>query len=112
MQQVSLYFLYLSMNKSVLAIVFSILFTSFTVMPNILVIVDDTFDISIAIGLSEEEEKKGEEKSKAFEIKILQNPYQDFTTLRLDIVNFLKSYNNNYCSFSKELTSPPPDYYI
>ncbi|MDA7559114.1 hypothetical protein N8768_08135 [Flavobacteriaceae bacterium] len=100
------------MNKSIFAFVLSIIFTLITVLPNIMVMVDNTFDISIVIDSSEEEEKKGEEKGKDFEIEIIKNLNQDFTTFKFNLGNILKSQNNNYRSFSKELTSPPPEHYI
>ena len=59
------------MKKTIIAIVFSIIFMSFTVAPSILSIVDDTYDISLLISSSEEEEKKGEEKVKEIILSIL-----------------------------------------
>lgn len=62
-----------------MAFVLSIIFTSITVLPNIMAMVDNTYDISVLIDSSEEEEKKGEEKGKDLEIEILENIKQDFT---------------------------------
>ena len=97
------------MNKSIFAFVLSIIFTLITVLPNIMVMVDNTFDISIVIDSSEEEEKKGEEKGKDLEIEILENIKQDFTTFKINLVDIFRSRNDNYRSYSKELTSPPPE---
>ena len=55
------------------------------------------------------EEKKGEEKGKDLEIEILENIKQDFTTFKINLVDILRSRNDNYRSYSKELTSPPPE---
>ena len=97
------------MSNTTLAFVLSILFTSITVLPDIMVMVDNTFDISLLIDSSEEEEKKGEEKGKDLEIEILENIKQDFTTFKTNLVDILRSRNDNYRSYSKELTSPPPE---
>ena len=97
------------MRNTTLAFVLSIIFTSITVLPDIMVMVDNTSGISVLIDSSEEEEKKGEEKGKDLEIEILENIKQDFTTFKINLVDILRSRNDNYRSYSKELTSPPPE---
>ena len=97
------------MSNTTLAFVLSIIFTSITVLPDIMVMVDNTYDISVLIDSSEEEEKKGEEKGKDLEIEILENIKQDFTTYKINLVDILRLRNDNYRSYSKELTSPPPE---
>lgn len=97
------------MSNTTLAFVLSIIFTSITVLPDIMVMVDNTYDISVLIDSSEEEEKKGEEKGKDLEIEILENIKQDFATFKTNLVDILRSRNDNYRSYSKELTSPPPE---
>ena len=97
------------MSNTTLAFVLSIIFTSITVLPDIMVMVDNTYDISVLIDSSEDEEKKGEEKGKDLEIEILENTKQDFTTFKINLVDILRSRNDNYRSYSKELTSPPPE---
>jgi hypothetical protein len=97
------------MRNTTLAFVLSIIFTSITVLPDIMVMVDNTYDISVLLDSSEEEEKKGEEKGKDLEIEILENIKQDFTTFKINLVDIFRSRNDNYRSYSKELTSPPPE---
>lgn len=97
------------MSNTSLAFVLSIIFTSITVLPDIMVMVDNTYDVSVLIDSSEEEEKKGEEKGKDLEIEILENIKQDFTTYKINLVDILRLRNDNYRSYSKELTSPPPE---
>ncbi|MDC3312378.1 hypothetical protein OAV22_00390 [Flavobacteriaceae bacterium] len=97
------------MSNTTLAFVLSIIFTSITVLPDIMVMVDNTYDVSVLIDSSEEEEKKGEEKGKDLEIEILENIKQDFTTYKINLVDILRLRNDNYRSYSKELTSPPPE---
>jgi hypothetical protein len=98
-----------NMIKSVTAIVFSIIFTSLTVIPNIIAIVDDNYDISILIDSNEEEEKKGEEKVKDFEIELLvENAIED-SMYNTSLIKLLNTHLENYSSLFKELTSPPPE---
>lgn len=97
------------MNKSVTAIVFSIIFTSLTVMPNIIAIVDDNYDISILIDSNEEEEKKGEEKVKDFEIEVLSERDIEYSIYDASLIGLLNSHSDDYSSLFKELTSPPPE---
>jgi len=93
------------MNKTVIAIVFSIVFASFTVVPNVLALVDDTYDISLLISSSEEEEKK----VKDFEVEVPVNKEKDQTFHNDNLASLLNSCQNNYSSLFKELTSPPPE---
>lgn len=93
------------MNKTVITILFSVIFASFTVVPSILAVVDDTYDISILISSSEEEEKK----IKDIEVKILSEKSIDQSFLNISLVSSLNYCQNNYNSLYKELTSPPPE---
>ena len=97
------------MNKTVIVIIFSVIFASFTIVPSILAIVDDSYDISILISSSEEEEKKGEEKIKDFEIEVPSPNMIDQEILNKSLVNPTNFRTNNYSSLFKELTSPPPE---
>jgi hypothetical protein len=93
------------MNKTVIAIVFSVIFASFTVVPNVLALVDDTYDISLLISSSEEEEKK----VKDFEVEVPDNKEIDHTLHNDNLASLLNICQNNYSSLFKELTSPPPE---
>ena len=78
-------------------------------MPNIMAIVDDNYDISILIDSNEEEEKKGEEKVKDFEIELLvENAIED-SMYNTSLMKLLNTHSENYSSLFKELTSPPPE---
>jgi ABC-type Na+ efflux pump permease subunit len=91
------------MDKRVIAIVFSLIFASFIVVPSILVIVDDNFDISILINSAEEEENK----IKDFEtpsIILIEYNFQDY-----GLVNALNFHLDNYSSLFIEHISPPPE---
>jgi len=96
------------MKKTILAIVFSIIFVSFTLVPSILSIVDDTYNISLLISSSEEEEKKGEEKIKDLKIKALSREKAEYVTFS-KLARLLSTHSENYSSLFKELISPPPE---
>ena len=97
------------MDKTVIAIIFSVIYTSFTIAPSMFAIMDDTYDISILISSSEEEEKKGEEKSKDFEIEVPSPNIIDESILNKSLVSTTNFCTNNYSSLFRELTSPPPE---
>jgi len=97
------------MRKSLTAFIFSLIFTSLTVVPNIITIVDDSFDISILIDNSEEEEKKSEEKVKDFEIEEPSKQNIEYNSYTISSLRLLNELTNNYSSLFKELTSPPPE---
>jgi hypothetical protein len=97
------------MNKSLTAIMFSLIFASLTLAPNIISIVDDNFDISILIDCNEEEEKKGEEKFKDFEIEVPSKSTIEYNSYTICLSQLQNANNNNYSSLFKELVSPPPE---
>jgi len=97
------------MNKGIIALVFSIIFVSISVMPSVLTLVDDSYDISILISSAEEEEKKGEEKVKDFEIEVPLKEIIRYNNCCYSLVKLLNLQLNNYSSLFKELTSPPPE---
>lgn len=99
------------MNKTAVAVFFSVIFSVLTLAPNILAVVDNDYDISILIDVPEEEEKKGEEKGKDIKIKIpLKNnvQYKSYYSL----ARLLNNHSENYNSLFKELISPPPEHSI
>jgi len=99
----------IKMTKGIIAIAFAIIFVSLSVMPSILTLVDDTYDISILISSVEEEEKKGEEKVKNFEIEVPLKETIEDNNYSNSLVKLLNLHLDNYSSFCKELTSPPPE---
>lgn len=97
------------MNKSITAILFSILFVSFTMAPSVLAVVDDSYDISILISSAEEEENKGEEKVKDIEVEVPLIEITVSTVYRNNLLKHLIYHSDNYNSLVKELVSPPPE---
>lgn len=96
------------MKKTIFAIVFSIIFVSFTVVPSILSVVDDTYNISLLISSSEEEEKKGEEQVKDLKIKAPSRVNVEYISFS-ELTRLLNAHSENYSSLFKELISPPPE---
>ncbi|MCD2258493.1 hypothetical protein [Psychroserpens luteolus] len=99
------------MSKNQLAIFFSIFFLSLTTAPTIVMVVDDSMDVSFLYDISEEEEeKKGKDKNKEFE-KFLIDSDKD-----LDDFPALKKANNldyAYKTYPKphlNLIFPPPEF--
>lgn len=88
-----------------IASVFLVVFTSFLVVPSIMAVVDDNYDISILITSSEEEENH----SNYFELKPASkeanNLIIDFSLAQLSY-----GYSENYSSLFQELHSPPPEF--
>ena len=78
-------------------------------MPNVIAIVDDNFEVSILIDSNEEEEKKGEEKGKDFEIELLSKDALENSINNIILVKALNLQSNKYSSLFKELISPPPE---
>lgn len=99
------------MSKKIVSIFLSVIFLLFIVTPTIIILVDDTIDVSLAFSASEEEEK-GNEKN--LDIEVL------FSTLKTNDsdVDFSESESNlgyffkNYPKPHLNLISPPPEHYI
>jgi hypothetical protein len=91
------------MNKRVIAIAFSLIFASFIVVPSILAVVDDNYDISILINTAEEEENK---------IKHFETPSKEIIEYNFQengLVSLLNFHQDNYSSLFIEHISPPPE---
>ncbi|MDB9961735.1 hypothetical protein OAD62_06520 [Oceanihabitans sp.] len=99
------------MSKKIVSIFLSVIFLLFIVTPTIIVMVDDTIDVSIAFAASEEEEK-GNEKN--LDIEVL---FSNLKANESDLVfavseNNLGYYFKNYPKPHLNLISPPPEQHI
>ena len=98
------------MNRSLLAIFFSLFFLALVTAPTILVVIDDSVDIAFFYDISEEEEEKCNKKNKEFEkfVVDLDTESDDFVTLkiRLDLEYTFKKYRKPHLN----LISPPPEF--
>ncbi len=100
-------FQFSNMKKTTIAVFFSIMFAALTVAPDIIVLMDIDYDVTVILESSEEEERKGEEKVKDFEIEILSSTFLDSDFSINEKQKLLSFHINNYSSIFKELTSPP-----
>ncbi|MEC3906058.1 hypothetical protein VOI54_03455 [Tamlana sp. 2201CG12-4] len=96
------------MPKKVISLSLSILFLLFVTAPAIIVLVDDSIDVSVFYTASEEEEKGGEKnKEKELVWFELQKTDVAFNTFKAnnDLVYFYKKYARPHLN----LISPPPE---
>lgn len=99
------------MSRQFISVLFSIVFLAFIAGPTIIVLVDDSVDISIFY-TSAEEEEKGNEKNKDVE-KIVFNPH--FASIYIAAVNPTDELGYIHKKYSKphlNLVSPPPEYIV
>lgn len=98
------------MSNKIVTIFLTTLFVLFIAAPTIIVMVDDTIDVSFAFSTSEEEEK-GNEKN--IDIEML---FYSENTNEIDLVfssnkNSLGYFFKNYQRPHLNLISPPPERY-
>ncbi|WP_111706963.1 hypothetical protein [Lutibacter citreus] len=95
------------MKKNTIAIFFSILFIAFVSIPSIVIILDDSIDVSMFYSTSEEE--KGSEKTKE-NIVLLFN--ENLSEVNLASIKIEENTEYFFKIYSKPFTgiiSPPPD---
>ncbi|WP_299550724.1 hypothetical protein [Seonamhaeicola sp.] len=96
------------MSRQVISIFFSLVFVSFLVAPSIIVLVDDSVDISIFYTSSEEEEK-GNEKNKDVEKLFFESLCADTAFTFSNMESELEYYYKKYAKPHLNLISPPPE---
>lgn len=96
------------MPRNTISIILSMIFLVFLVAPTIIVIVDDSIDISMFYSASEEEEK-GSEKNKNSEIVFSDMDTYESDFLSNNTENNTGYYFKNYQKPHLNLISPPPD---
>lgn len=96
------------MYRKKVSLILSIIFLSFLVTPTIIVVLDDSIDISLFYTMLEEEEN-GVEKNKIDEVLILQRDTSEsfFISKKINhhTAYFFKKYQKPYLNH----ISPPPD---
>ncbi|AUC85632.1 hypothetical protein CW731_10185 [Polaribacter sp. ALD11] len=91
-----------------IAIILTFIFTLFIVTPTILSVVQESFDISILLKVSEEENNQ-KEVSKSFDVKFSETKTCLSLFNSLDKKDLLDYYLKHYTDISQENTSPPPE---
>lgn len=100
------------MNKSIIAITFLTLFLSFSVVPSLVVLVDDSFDISLVYDITEEEENKGKEQD-AIKNTLFSHYGELVASTTYSVNSFPQAYLfKTYTTPHLNLISPPPDFYL
>ncbi len=98
------------MHRNLLAVFFSCLFLIFTVVPSIIVVIDDSIDVSFVYDMSEEEEEKGNENSKEFETLTVDLGMDLMTFSTVECLMNLKYTFKSYQKPHLNLISPPPEH--
>ena len=100
------------MLKTLITLSFILLFVTTIALPTIVIIIDDTADISLFNDFSEEEEEKGSEKNNELELfhfELEQEEQIVFSRkIKTEVSYRFKAYSNPHLSFN----SPPPDFTI
>ena len=100
------------MYRSVVSIILSTTFMVFLVAPTVIMIIDDSADVSVFYTANEEEEKKGQEKDKDKELLLYDflNAASDFDLNETE--NNLEYFFKKYPKPHLNLIIPPPDSFI
>jgi len=96
------------MSKNRIAFFLSLIFISITITPTILFSYDSDIDYAMAIDLNEEE-NKGNELNKLFEIDVFEIKYDYNHLLSSENNSNFSFYSITYKSIQVSLNSPPPD---
>lgn len=98
------------MLKQFISIFFITLFMASTTSPSIILLIDDSIDVSFFYDLSEEEEEKGNKKNKEFEIIITSIPSFCGDYFASENKENLAYHFKNYPKPHLNLIYPPPEY--
>ncbi|WP_298493022.1 hypothetical protein [uncultured Algibacter sp.] len=99
------------MRRNIISLIFSTMFVLFLTAPTIILIIDNTTDIS-SFYISSEEEEKGHEKSKDKDL-IFYDFLNSTSVFNLtEKESYLEYFFKNYPKPHLNLIFPPPDSYI
>lgn len=90
-----------------MSICFSVIFVSTMLAPSIIVLIDDSIDVSIFYSVSDEEEKECE-KNKDIEKVFFDSPYPETVFSCLNSENELEFILNTYSKPHLGIIFPPP----
>ena len=97
------------MLKRYLSIFFTVFFMAIIVAPSVLLLTDDTIDVSFLMDASEEEEEKGKDKNK-IEVVVIESDSDNDNVLNPDIEDNLGYTFKTYPKPHLNLISPPPEF--
>ena len=96
------------MSRSITSLLLSIIFMGFILAPTVIVMIDDTIDVSFFYTSAGEEEDKGLEKNKDLEVIFLELDINDADFVSNDIENNTRYVFKKYQKPHLNLISPPP----
>jgi len=96
--------------KQLISISFILLFMATITLPSVVVLIDDSVDISLLLDASEEEEEKGNEKNKELEVLQLTEENINITHSSPYSINYSDYQFKTYITPNINLVFPPPDY--
>jgi len=97
------------MLRQVSSVFFIILFMVSITLPSTILWIDDSIDVSFFYDFSEEEEEKGSEKNKEFEIVFLTSQMLSYENIDFKSEEKLCYFLKNYSKPLLNLISPPPE---
>ena len=100
------------MSRNIISILLSIIFLLFLVAPTVIVMVDDSVDISFFFTSSGEEEDKGVEKNKDLEVLFSESKMNETDFVLNKTENNTWYFSKNYPKPHLNLISPPPEIHI
>jgi len=99
------------MLRQIISLSFTLLFVLFLTVPSVIVMLDDSVDISI-IYASPEEEEKGNEKNQDIEVFTTQSNDDEIDYTALELESNSRYYFKKYPKPHLNLISPPPEQHI
>lgn len=99
------------MSRRIVSILLSSLFLLFLTAPTIILMIDDSVDVSVFYASSEEEEK-GSEKNKEKELLIFDFNLNEADFASKETENNMRYFYKKYPKPHLNLISPPPEFHI
>ena len=96
------------MHRKVVSILFTVLFLALITAPSIIVVMDDSVDVSVFYSLSEEEEEEQTNLNLSFVLENLEDSFFE-TSSHTDNSGY---YFKNYPKPHLNLISPPPEFIL
>ncbi|AUC74542.1 MULTISPECIES: hypothetical protein [unclassified Olleya] len=96
------------MHRKVVSILFTVLFLALITAPSIIVVMDDSVDVSVFYSLSEEEEEEQTNLNLSFVLENLEDGFVE-TSKKTDNLGY---YFKNYPKPHQNLLFPPPEFIL
>ena len=97
------------MSKTIITFLFTLIITASIVAPNCINLSESTIEITEIVDFGEEEENKGKESIKDFEIKIYYSTNKGDVFLSLEHKKRIRYCSKNYTFNFTKLNNPPPE---